>query len=300
MLNRMILKEGDKIGILSTARWAEPDALKFADDLFRSWGLNPVYGKSINSRADQFAGSDEIRANDLQQFLDDAEIKAIICARGGYGTIRLMDSLNFTGFMNNPKFIAGFSDITVLHAHINDKLGMPTLHATMPFSFHENSDQSIQTLKDLLFGKRTEYLIDPDVLNKHGEAEGVLIGGNLSILYSLLGTRYGFSTVGKILFIEDVDEYLYHIDRMMMSLKLAGKLENIKGLIIGGMNKMRDNPVPFGKTAEEIIDEHCHTLNIPICYGFPAGHLEDNRAMYFGRKVKLQVGLKGTYLSWIQ
>ncbi len=298
MLNSMILKEGDSIGILSTARWLDEAELQLADKTFRLWGLIPVYGKTIKSRNNQFAGDDDLRRKDLQQFLNDPSIKAIICARGGYGTIRIMDELDFTDFMLQPKLICGFSDITVLHTHINDKLGINTIHSTMPICFQTNTPESIQTLKNTLFGIKPEYLIEPHAMNTSGEAEGILIGGNLSILYSLLGTRYGFSTNGKILFIEDVDEYLYHIDRMMMSLKLAGKLDHIKGLIVGGMSDMKDNLVPFGKPAEEIILEHVNKLNIPLCFGFPAGHQDDNRAMYMGRKVKLEVNNEGAKLNF--
>ncbi|MFI5172402.1 MAG: LD-carboxypeptidase [Chitinophagales bacterium] len=293
MLNSMLLKKGETLGILSTARWQEEEELKLSNDFFREWGLKTVYGKTIKARHDQFAGDDDLRTSDLQQFLDDPSISAIICSRGGYGTIRIIDKIDFTAFVQRPKFICGFSDITVLHTHISDKLGISTIHSTMPICFSSNSTESIQTLKNVLFGLPNPYEIPAHPLNKTGEAEGILAGGNLSILYSLLGTRFGFSTSGKILFLEDVDEYLYHIDRMMMSLKLAGKLENIKGLIVGGMTEMKDNLVKFGKSAQEIISEHVTNLNIPVCFGFPAGHQDDNRALYMGSKTKMRVGSDG-------
>ena len=298
MLNRMALHKGDKVGVLSTARWIEEQELKEANELLRSWGLIPVYGKSIGAKFNQFAGEDSLRAENLQAFLDDPEIKAIICARGGYGTIRIIDRIDFTGFMANPKFICGYSDITVLHAHINDKLGLPTIHSTMPFSFSRNSMLAKQTLENALFGNALNIQTEPHPLNNFGTAEGILIGGNLSILYSLLGTRFGFSTAHKILFIEDIDEYLYHIDRMMISLKLAGKLDAVKAIIVGGMTDMKDNKVKFGTSAEEIIATHVQPYNIPVCYGFPAGHIDDNRAMIFGSKIELQITAEGTLLSY--
>jgi len=299
MFNRLALKQGDSIGILSTARWIDESELQNALEIFKSWGLNPVLGETISARFNQFAGEDSVRANDLQQFMDNPEIKAIVCARGGYGTIRIMEALDFTGFMENPKWICGFSDITVLHAHINDKLGIPSLHCTMPFSFANNSAAALSTLNAALFGNPLSISCAHHPLNKQGTAEGVLIGGNLSILYSLLGTKFGFSTGHKILFIEDIDEYLYHIDRMLMSLKLAGKLEFVKGIIVGGMTDMKDNKVKFGISAEEIIANHVSKYDIPVCYGFPSGHIPDNRAMIFGTTVKLSVTNTETTLSYL-
>ncbi len=295
----MALVLGDKVGILSTARSIGKKELELADKIFRDWGLIPVYGKSIDAQFNQFAGDDDLRSADLQHFLNDNTIKAIICARGGYGTIRIVDNIDFTGFMEHPKMICGYSDITVLHAHVNDKLGLPTIHSTMPFSFERNTKIAIESLKDALFGNPQNISVDVHPLNKTGIAEGVLIGGNLSILYSLLGTKFGFSTGNKILFIEDIDEYLYHIDRMIMSLKLAGKLDFVSGIIVGGMTDMKDNKVKFGITAEEIIASHLEKYQIPVCYNFPAGHIDDNRALVFGKKVKLEITDTAASLSYI-
>lgn len=299
MLNRLAVKPGDKIGILSTARWIERSEIEFADQLLRSWGLIPVYGETISAKDGQFAGDDALRANNLQTFLDDPEIRAIIFARGGYGTIRIMDKIDFTGFMQAPKFICGYSDMTVLFSHITDKLGMPVIHSAMAFNFQKNSSAALETLKNCLFGIAPEYNISPNSYNISGETNGVLIGGNLSILYSLLGTKFGFSTAGKILFLEDIDEYLYHIDRMMWSMKLAGKLENLKGLIIGGMTDLKDNQVPFGKSVEMIILEQVKNFNIPVCFGFPAGHQDDNRALYLGREVLLTTDPEKSTLIYV-
>ncbi len=287
MLKRLALKKGDTIGVLSTARWVEKEVIENTETVLRSWGLNPVFGETMRAKYNQFAGDDNLRAKELQSFLDNPEIKAILCARGGYGTLRIIDAIDFTQFMLNPKLICGFSDITVLLNHITDKIGIPTLHSAMAINFSTNSNEALNSLRNFLFGETPTYLIDAHPLNKIGSAQGKLMGGNLSILYALLGTKYGFSTRGKILFLEDVDEYLYHIDRMMMSLKLAGKLDNIAGLIVGGLSDMKDNTIPFGKTAEEIILEHVNHLNIPICFQFPAGHQQDNRALLFGKTVEL-------------
>ncbi len=299
MLGRLKVREGDKIGILSTARWIADEDIEFADGIIKSWGLLPVYGKSIYARQDQFAGNDALRRNDLQEFLDRDDIRAIICARGGYGTIRILDGIDFTGFMEAPKWICGYSDITILHTHINDKLGVPSIHSTMPVNFSKNSVESLLTLKSALTGKEISYKTEHHPFNISGNTEAEIVGGNLSILYSLLGTKFGFSTRNKILLLEDVDEYLYHIDRMMMSLKLAGKLQYVNGILVGGMSGMRDNAIPFGKTAEEIIHSYVQDLNVPVSFGFPAGHIDDNRAVILNRKVHMQVKAEGTFLQYI-
>ncbi|MFN0275700.1 MAG: LD-carboxypeptidase [Chitinophagales bacterium] len=284
------LKKGDRIGIVSTARSIEFSEIVLADQLLKEWGFIPLYGKTIGMKQNQFAGTDDERAADLQAMLDDKSIRAILFARGGYGTIRMIDKLDFTKFMEHPKWLSGYSDITVLHAHVNDKLGLPTIHSTMPYSFPRNTEGAIQSLKNILLGNFPTYQVEPHALNIPGEAEGELIGGNLSILYSLLGTKFGFNTAGKILFLEDIDEYLYHIDRMMMSLQLAGKFAGLKGIMFGGFTDMKDNKVPFGSSAEEIIYDHVQNLGIPVCFLFPCGHIDDNRALLLGKRVKLTVG----------
>ncbi|MBC8173809.1 MAG: LD-carboxypeptidase [Chitinophagales bacterium] len=298
MTQSLSIKPGDKIGIISSARAIHFSEIAFADSYFREWGLIPVYGNTIGKQYQQFAGEDDLRADDLQKMLDDKTIRAIIFARGGYGTIRIIDKIDFTRFMENPKWLCGYSDITILHTHVNDKLGLPTLHATMPYSFPRNTESAITSLRDILMGELPVYEIKNDSLNIQGEAEGELIGGNLSILYSLLGTKYGFNTNNKILFIEDIDEYLYHIDRMMMSLKLAGKLQGLKGMIVGDFTDMKDNKVAFGNSAEEIIYEHVQGLSIPVCFHFPCGHIDDNKPLILGKKIRLSVGDK-TKLQYI-
>jgi muramoyltetrapeptide carboxypeptidase len=222
--------------------------------------------------------------------LDHTDIKAIICARGGYGTVKIIDQLNFSIFEQHPKWIVGYSDVTVLHSHIHTQLGIETLHATMPINFGDpGAETAIETLRKGLFGESLDYTIQPHLLNTQGNATGILTGGNLSILYSLLGSASDIVTQDKILFIEDLDEYLYHVDRMMMNLKRNGKLTGIKGLLVGGLSKMHDNTIPFGLNAEEIIAGYAKEAGIPVCFGFPAGHIADNRALILGREVHLDI-----------
>lgn len=287
------LKKGDKIGIVAPARKISREELQPAIDIFSSWGLEVVLGKNIFNQENQFSGSDEERTEDLQTMLDDVSIKAIIGARGGYGTVRIIDKLDFSRFVKNPKWIIGYSDITVLHSHIHTNFGIETLHATMPINFPKNAE-AVETLRKSLFGEPLNYQIENHSLNKKGNAEGILTGGNLSLLYALSATKSDIETKGKILFIEDLDEYLYHIDRMMMNLKRSGKLENLAGLIVGGMSDMKDNAVPFGKNAEEIILDAVKEYNFPVCFNFPAGHIDRNLALIFGRKISLSVSDKTT------
>ena len=283
------LRLGDKIGIVCTARKISLEELRFAIEQLESWGLKVVLGKTIGLSFNQFAGTDLERANDLQEMMDNPDIKAVFCARGGYGTVRIMDHLDFTGFTDNPKWLVGYSDVTVLHAHINNYLGIQTLHATMPINYESNTPESLISLKNSLWGINEPIEFKSTAMNKIGQAEGLVIGGNLSILYSILGTSSGFNPDHKILFIEDLDEYLYHIDRMMMALKRAGKLSKLKGLIVGGMTKMNDNTIPFGKSAEEIILEHCGEFAYPICFQAPFGHIDDNKALVFGKSISLEI-----------
>jgi muramoyltetrapeptide carboxypeptidase len=281
------LKKGDKIGIVACARKISKEEVQPALDILISWGLEVVLGKNVFKEDHQFSGTDQERAEDLQMMLDDPELRAVISARGGYGTIRIIDSLNFTKFRKDPKWIIGYSDITVLHSHIHT-FGIETLHATMPINFTKNAEAT-ETLRKALFGEKLSYEAGSNLLNKKGSAEAELVGGNLSLLYALTGSVSDIDTKGKILFIEDLDEYLYHVDRMMINLKRSGKLGQLAGLIVGGMSEMRDNTLPFGKTAEEIITDAVIEYKYPVCFGFPAGHIDRNLAMVLGRTVKLEV-----------
>jgi muramoyltetrapeptide carboxypeptidase len=288
MMTPARLQKGDTIAILATARKNIDDNLKPALDLLHSWGLEAVIGSSIGLDDNQLAGTDAQRAADFQAQLDNPNIKAIWCVRGGYGTIRMIDLLDFTQFKENPKWIIGFSDVTVLHNHLNT-MGFKSIHGIMPISVPKASPQAIESLRKSLFGEKITYEIDPFTMNRFGTASGELVGGNLSILYSVLGSPSAIDCTDKILFLEDLDEYLYHIDRMMMNLKRNGCLESIKGIIVGSMTKMKDNDIPWGKNALEIIEDVTKKYNIPVLYNFPAGHIQDNRALIMGSKVTIDV-----------
>tara|TARA_B100001758_G_scaffold105218_1_gene90132 strand:+ start:52152 stop:53045 length:894 start_codon:yes stop_codon:yes gene_type:complete len=290
------LKKDNKIGIISTARKISIEELEPAIKLLNSWGLEVILSKNLFNQKNQFSGSKSERTADLQDMLDDKSIKAIFCARGGYGTVQIIDDINFERFKRNPKWIIGYSDVTVLHSHIHN-LGIATMHATMPINFIANTAESLDSLKNCLFDD--DYTIKCNVheLNSYGKVESEIIGGNLSILYSLLGSDSDINTDGKILFIEDLDEYLYHIDRMMINLKRNRKFDKLSGLIVGGMQKLHDNIIPFGKTAEEIICSYLEDYNFPICFCFPSGHIDDNRSIKFGVKSTLEIDENGVNLS---
>jgi muramoyltetrapeptide carboxypeptidase len=290
MIRPPSLKKGDKIAIVSPAR-----SISFAEvhpsiRFFNRYGLEVVLGSYVFSKKHQFAGTDDQRCRDFQQMLDDDNIRAIFCSRGGYGSIRIIDKLDFSRFCANPKWIVGYSDVTVLHAHIHQLYGIETLHATMPVNIKDDTGgEPVETLLNALFGEPFAYELPKAPHSRTGEAEGVLVGGNLSILYNLAGTISSPDTDGKILFLEDLDEYLYHIDRMMWNLKRSGKLARLKGLIVGGMTQMKDNAIPFGKTANEIIAEAVKEYSYPVCYDFPAGHIDNNLALILGRKIRMKV-----------
>ena len=284
------LKKGDKVVILSTARRISKEEVTPAINLLNEWGLEVVLGDNLYEEDNQFSGTTEQRVSDFQNALDDNNIKAIICARGGYGTVKIIDELNFSKFIENPKWIVGYSDVTVLHNHINQNYNIQTLHATMPVNFTTNTKESLKSLQNALFGVDLNYEFDAHLLNRNGNAEGILVGGNLSIIYSLIGTQSQLDTKGKILFLEDLDEYIYHIDRMMMNLKRAGMLKHLSGLVVGGMSDMNDNAIPYGKTAKEIILEAVQEYSYPVCFDFPAGHINNNKALIMGSKIDLNVG----------
>lgn len=282
------LKAGDTIGIVAPARKILAEELQHAINILEGWGLKVKLGNNIYTTDNQYAGTDEQRAADFQAMLNDIEVKAILAARGGYGIVRIIDKLDFSAFTKHPKWIAGYSDVTVLHSHINRHYGIETIHCTMPISFTKD-EESVSLLKNALFGEGLTYAIDGHTLNRTGEAKGELVGGNLSLLYALASTPSDIETGGKILFLEDLDEYLYHIDRMMMQLKRSGKLSKLSGLVIGGFTEMKDNTIPFGKTAEQIILDSVKEYTYPVCFGFPAGHSVKNYPLYMGKEVQLAV-----------
>jgi muramoyltetrapeptide carboxypeptidase len=297
MIQPNYLQKNDTVAIVSTARKISLDEIQPAIKLLKSWDLNVEIGNTLYLAENQFAGTDEERANDFQQMLDNPKIKAIWCARGGYGTVRIIDQLDFTEFKKNPKWIIGYSDVTVLHNQLHN-LGFETIHGTMPLNISNNTKEAIISLKKSLFGITNSYKIKSSKNNKLGESAGILCGGNLSMLYSLLGSPSSIKTDGKILFIEDLDEYLYHLDRMLINLKRNGYFKNIKGLLVGGMTKMHDNAIPFGKNAQEIILNIVSEYNFPVVFDFPAGHLDNNNSLIMGKEVSLKVSKKEVWLSF--
>ena len=289
------LQPYDKIAIISTARSIDVEKLEYAKSIFKEWKLEVIEAPNLRAVHHQFCGTDEQRKSDLQWALDNDKIKAIICFRGGYGTVRILDDIDFSNFVKSPKWITGYSDVTALHNKIT-QLGISSLHATMPINFKENTKEALRTLKKALFGIEFSIECPTNKNNKLGTAKGKLIGGNLSMLYSLSATKFDIDANEKILFLEDLDEYLYHIDRIMWNLKLSGKLKNLKGLIIGGMTDMHDNDTPFGKNAIEIILEAVKDYDFPVCFDFPTGHLDDNRTLILNKEYELKVSEKMTKL----
>ena len=292
------IQKGDTVGLIALACKVNFEILKPAIAWMENvWGLKIILGESLTSEYHQFAGTDTIRANDFQTMLDNPEIKAIFSARGGYGSSRLLDSIDFTAFQKQPKWVIGFSDITAVHCHIHT-LNIESLHATMPKIFlQEGGEESLESLKKILFGEETNYKIEPHKLNRLGVGEGQIIGGNLAILIHVIGSKSDINYDGKILFLEDINEYLYNIDRMMIQLKRSGKLQNLAGLIVGSFSDCQDNQVPFGKTAYEIIEEAVADYDFPVCYGFPVGHEVDNWAIPCGRRLSLSVEEYGVSLK---
>jgi muramoyltetrapeptide carboxypeptidase len=286
------LKKGDIIGITATARKISVQELESAVKLIESKGYKVQFAPNLFAIENQFAGSDEQRKNDLQSLMDDKNVKAILIARGGYGTMRIVDDINFNALRKNPKWLIGYSDVTVLHSAIHLQ-HIASLHATMPINFEKN-EEATNTLFKIIAGEKINYHYKYETslnysLYKEGYAKGQMVGGNLSLLYAMQGSKTDIDANGKILFLEDLDEYLYHVDRMILSLKRAGKFDNLAGLIIGGMSDMKDNLVPFGKTAEQIIAHHLKDKKYPICYDFPSGHIDRNLALPLGCEVTLNI-----------
>jgi muramoyltetrapeptide carboxypeptidase len=288
----MYLKKGDTIGIVSPARAIEKEKVEPAIRFFESHGLKVLVGKNVYNVHHQMAGTEADKIADIQAFIDNPEVRAIVSTRGGYGCVRVIDQLNLEPLAEQKKWFVGYSDVTVFHSHIHQNFGTPTIHGTMPVNISdepsEDEEKSNSTLANALFGRSLAYNIAEHKLSKPGNAAGVLVGGNLSMLYSMCGSKSDIDTTDKILFIEDLDEYLYHVDRMMMNLKRTGKLDKLAGLLVGGMSDMNDNTIPFGKTAEEIILEHTEGYDYPIYFGFDAGHQKPNKAMRFGMKAELK------------
>ena len=291
------LRAGQRVALVSPARKISAAELAPAIATLKSWGLDVVLGESIAGDHHQFAGDDALRRRDFQQQLDDPSIRAILCARGGYGTARIVDGLDFTGFNAQPKWVAGFSDITVLNSHLL-ALGHASIHGVMPVLFHQQGgEMALESLRRALFGEAALPIgAAPHPLNRPGTATGALVGGNLSLLHTLTGTTSQASFAERILFLEDLDEYLYHVDRMLLHLHRSGQLAGLAGLVVGHFSAMRDNTIPFGSTALEIINSYARRYDFPVGFGFPVGHEADNRALVVGQTVQLTVDANGAKL----
>ena len=296
MITPEYLKPGDKVGLVAPARSVSPDQMEAFLELMKSWELEVIPGQHLYDVHHIFAGREFFRTDDLQTMLDHRQVKAVFCARGGYGTLQIIDNVCWEGLMKYPKWVVGFSDITVLHGQLHNRCQMKSIHAPMPFNFYLNklTSESIESLKGALFGPPVSYTWENRPFTRSGKARGMLVGGNLSLLFAMQGSSSEFPLEDKILFIEDVDEYLYHLERMLISLKRSGRLSRLAGLVVGGMTELKDNPVPFGKSIEEIIYGVTDHVSYPVALGLPAGHGDENRALVLGATVELEVGEKQT------
>ena len=292
------LKKGDTVAIVAPSGVLKnhDSYLIKAKELLKSWGLNVIIGENVFKDDGHFAGTDKERISDFQSALDNKSVKAIWCARGGYGTMRIIDNLNYEKYKENPKWIIGYSDITAIHNDIHNQ-DSESIHGMMckslkDINIYEN--ESVKLLKKTLFGEKLSYQIEANKYNIEGESRGKLIGGNLTLLHSLLGSNSSIDTDGKILFIEDIGEYLYHIDRMLQSLKRAGYFDNCNGLIVGDFTDLRKNTTPFGRNLKELILEIVDEYNFPVSFGFPAGHGINNYPMILGREIEFNVSKENT------
>lgn len=294
MIRPPYLKKGDTVSIVATARKVNRTEMKKTIDLLESWELKVQAGKNLYRDQNQYAGSDEERASELQRALNSPKVNAILFARGGYGTVRIIDQIDWKKFIKNPKWLIGYSDLTIVHSHVQKNCNVQSIHAPMALNLSQTGASCITVFKQTLFGETLRYSSSKqqphlEKLNRKGKAKGRLIGGNLSVLYSIAGSPSETDFEGKILFLEDLDEYLYHIDRMMMAFKRSGKFSQLAGLIVGGMTEMKDNTVPFGKTAEQIIHDAVSEYNFPVVYGFPAGHIPNNYPLIMGSEATLNI-----------
>lgn len=288
-----LIKTGDKIMIIAPSGVVSDDYIQKATEIFESWGIEVVYGKNLFASHNQFAGTDEQRLSDIQHAIDSDEINAVICARGGYGLIRIIDKIQWKKYLKKPKWIVGFSDITVLHASLLSN-AIQSIHGIMPINIGDLQigSKPVEYLGQVLFEGAIEYNLPGNSLNRAGNEEAIITGGNLSLVFALMGTPYEINTDRKILFIEDVGEQYYHIDRMMQSMRLAGKFDELKGLIVGGLTEMVDKKRPFGKTPEEIISEIVEEYDFPIIFNFPAGHIKDNYPLILGSECVLDINIQ--------
>ena len=292
------LKKGNTIGITCPAGYMAAEKAQKCISTLQSWGFDVMVGKTVGSKSkNYFSGSDEVRQNEMQAMLDDENIHAILCGRGGYGVGRIIDGLDFTKFKKKPKWVIGFSDVTILHAHLYTKIKVASLHAPMASAFNEGENEFIQSLHKAIIGKKAKYSCAPHPFNKPGTATAELVGGNLSLLTHLIGTTSAINTKNKTLFIEDIGEQIYHIDRMLYQLKRSGMLENLAGLIVGGFTDMEDTERPFGKKVYEIIKEITAAYNYPVCFNFPVSHSKKNYALKIGVPYTLKISKTKTQLT---
>ena len=296
------LKPGDTVAIVAPSGILKnrTNEIEQAKKLLKNWGLHVIVGKHVFSKSHHFAGTDNERYEDLQNALDNPKISAIWCARGGYGTVRILDKLDYTKFKKHPKWIIGYSDITALHNQIHN-LGFQSIHAMMCTSLQDDLNsisKTISTFKDALFGTPLSYTINSSKYNKTGDVSGEITGGNLTLLHTMLGSKTSINTSGKILFIEEIGEYKYHIDRMLQSLKRAGYFNNCKGIIIGGMTKIKKNTTPWGASIEQLILDVFAEYNFPIMFNMPAGHAKDNRALILGKTIHLSINNKTSTITF--
>ncbi|MEI6264601.1 MAG: LD-carboxypeptidase [Sphingobacteriia bacterium] len=296
------LKKGDTIGLTCPAGYMELDKVQNCIHTLQSWGYEVMVGKTIGSKSKTyFSGTDAERRDEFQAMIDDKNIHAILCGRGGYGVSRIIDQLDFTAFKKNPKWIIGFSDITVFLAHLHAQLKTASIHSPMANAFIDGGDKSIyvQSLQKVLKGTKTNYKAVHHPLNKIGKASGELVGGNLALLAHLCGSKSAYKTKGRLLFIEDIGEYIYNIDRMFLQLKRAGYLKNLAGLIVGGFTDIKDNPRPFGQTIQELIVHHVAEYDYPVCFDFPVSHDKENLALKVGVEHQFSVTKKAVLLQEI-
>jgi len=292
------LKKGDKIALVCPAKKL-PKPIDHAIEILKDWGLEVILGDTVNASHHQFAGTDALRTKDIQRFLDDPSIKAIISGRGGYGTIRIIDHLDFTEFKKNPKWFVGFSDITVLLSHLVAQCSTQCMHAQMPYTFDESTEEALISLKKALFGEKQTYSYQSSFKNRAGEATGILIGGNLTLLAMVQGSVSEMDFTDKILFLEDVGEHEYSIDRMLRMLKRAGKLAHLRGFIVGAFNEIAEEKISFGQTADEVIWDIVKEYDFPVCFNFPTGHISNNLNMVLGAEVNLKVETNNVQFKYL-
>jgi len=295
------LKAGDTIGMACPSGYMPLEKAQRCIETLQQWGFKVDVGKTVGNQFNYFSGTDEERLYDLQRMVDDENIKAIYCGRGGYGLSRIIDKINFSKFVQQPKWIIGFSDITLLHAHIYSNFNIAGLHAPMAAAFNEIEENEIyiQSIFDSLTGKQQSYTTALHHLNRNGACEGELIGGNLALLTHIIGSSSDIDTKNKLLFIEDVGEYKYNIDRMLMQLKRAGKLDSLSGLIVGSFTEMKDTTIPYGKNLQEIIFDAVNEYDYPVCFDFPIGHVKENYALKVGVEYRLRTSKTLTLLEEI-